>query len=168
MSFNETGGARHLTQVKNLRKEIIEAIRAMAGVIKLTTHKQRIIDLVTRLGVSGETDYSILPSQPEGFVVSNTMYIKNGTGNLRAQCEFQMITMMVTYFFLFSQTKDIQDLRSAHRYKGWIMRYVENHHDYEVCGGVRSGFWLCNTSVLKQGQEPTLPKWLKADGGETV
>jgi hypothetical protein len=168
MSFNEDGGIRHQTQVKSLRTEVLATLRAIASVIRHPAHKQRVLDLASKLGVSKEVDYGILPAQPEGFVVSNTAFIKNGTGNLRTQCEFQVISMLVMYFFLYSLTQDTQDLRSVYRYKNWITNYAARPDDYEVCGDVRTGFWLCNTSILKEGNKPSLPDWLRADGGETV
>jgi hypothetical protein len=168
MSLESTTGPKHITQVKKLRKDVMEAIRALVGVIKHTQHKQRVLDLVTKLGVGNDPDYAGLPAKPDGFVVTNTAYIANGTGSLRTQCEYQVVSMLITYFWLFGLTGDMQDLRSAMRYKGWIDRYVKDHAKYEVCGDVKSGFWLANTSILKDGEDPTLPQWLKDDGGETV
>lgn len=166
--MEERVNLRHIAQIKDMRKGIIETLRGVSKVMSHPTHRQTVIDLTTKLGPTREPDYDVLPAKPDGFVLKYAAIPKNGAGHLRTQCEFQVITMLITYFWVFCQTGDMQDFRSAMRYKGWLDRYAEDHKKYEVCGDERIGYWLCNTSILKDGEDPTLPQWLKDDGGETV
>jgi hypothetical protein len=159
---------KHLGKIKETRKEIMDTLRAVAKVMQHPAHRQVVMDLVTKLGPTKDPQYDILPAQPNGFALKHTSIPKNGAAHLRTQCEYQVITMMITYFWVFCQTGDMQDLRSVMRYKGWLNRYADAPYRFEVCGDVRKGFWLCDTNVLKEGENPTLPKWLKADKGETV
>lgn len=159
---------KHLARMKEMKKNALLAIRSIAGIIKHETDRQCILDLTTSLGPTKPPRYEVLPSKPTGFVLGNAEAESKAKVNLRTQCEFQMITMLITYFWMYCLTNDMQDMRSFMRYKGWIDRYVNDYNKYEVCGDIRRGYWLCNTSVLKEDEHPTLPKWLKDDGGETI
>jgi hypothetical protein len=159
---------KHLGRIKEQRKGIIVSLRAVSKVMKHPAHQQVVLDLVTKLGPTQDPQYDILPAERNGFVLRYHTIPKNGAAHLRTQCEYQVITMLIAYFWLFCQTGDMQDLRSIMRYKGWLDRYAKDHQKYEVCGDIRHGFWLCDTSVLKEGEDPTLPQWLKDDRGETV
>lgn len=158
----------HIGAIASMRLDIIKTLRAVAANVKHPAHKQIVLDLTTKLGLTNKPDRYILPADPNGFVLRFSTLPKNGSGHLRTQCEFQVISMLIMYFWLFCQTDDVQDRRSTWRYLSWLKRYAEDHKLYEVCGDIRKGFWLCNTSILKHGETPSLPQWLRDDGGETV
>ena len=149
---------------RELRQRLIGVIRKLAP-----RHRgklqQILIDLSCKLDLSGPIDQTNLPVKPDGFTVKQTTLAKYPGVALSVICEFQVISMAVLYYWLYSGTGDPQDEWSCGHYCEWLEAYADSPIDYAVIQGEHMELYLYPL-LGKPEDAPHLPEWL--DDGETV
>ena len=144
---------------RDLRIRLTGALRSLAGLQKNGKIAQVFLDLSCRVASAGDIDQSKLPATPDGFVLRQSRI--NSRVPVETLCLYQVVSMMVLYYWLFARMHDPQDRQSCEYYLKWLETYNKAPETYNVAGDVRNGYFL---HPAADGL-PHLPEWL---GEETV
>jgi len=147
-----------------LRVRLNGALRSLARLQHVARIAQVYYDLACKVDLTGPIDQSKLPATPDGFVVKQSAILKCGNLATETLCLYQVVSMMVLYYWLYAAMNDAQDARSCERYLEWVEAYANAPKAYKVVGNVRYGYYLYPLKGTPENK-PHLPEWL---GEETV
>jgi hypothetical protein len=148
---------------RGLRVRLNKALRSLAGLQRQNKVAQVFLDLACRIETSQGIDTSRLPTNPDGFIVKQTAILRHRGMDLETLCLYQIVSMTMLYYWLYSEIGDVQDARSCDRYLEWLEAYNKTPVTFSVVGSVRDGYYLWTGEG-----DPHPPEWLTEDEGETV
>jgi len=153
-------------QQKRLGLKLSGVLREVAGHLS-PIMRRKLEDLSCNMGAGSLTDDSVLSVKPGGFIVKQSATIRHSDMRLPILCVLQVVSMAVLYYRMYSVTHDKQDSRSCNRYCKWLQDYLKDMSKYTVCGNVRMGYFLTD-STQPGNDADKLPKWLNSNDGETI
>lgn len=148
---------------RGMRQRLTEVLRTLAKQQHRSSIAQVFYDLACGIDLTGPIDQSRLPATPDGFVVKNTTALKSRNMSNTIMCLYQIVSMMVLYYWLYAATADAQDARSCERYLSWLEEYTKAPEAYDVIQDKNLVMYLYPLKGIED--KPHVPEWL---GEETV
>ena len=162
MSKSQQENSSKVQAIADLRTKLRQAILGIAEKQKSRAAQSVLMDLSCSFGGSNNCDYSKLPMSADGFFLSQVSVMRRPNVPKRTLIELQLVSMAVTYYWLYCGMGDQQDQRSCMRYTYFLMEIAESYPKFEVAGDIRRGWYLTSD------KQHLPPSWLNAEGGETV